>query len=318
MSLDILNIQQELLKSIFNNTEKQPELNGLFQTISEQSDEVIDVILGDFGRKLKTFAQAVDLEHPDLTKLLGNSAPVLDSAIQLSKLLVENDHLCDSQIKAEFPKLLPTQLVKDLGSFDDPLRTQQFIRLLKSEGKKEEFRRNKKTQSIQFGHMTKKGDMVWNNQPSNFDIYIPNSNAYVAECEKARKKADRYKKLGCESLYQEMLKGITEYENQFMDNHYGFHRITMTSAALILAKMHNYSCSEISGLADYTIHKNKLDGFDIYVPLVLPLHEVKIQPKKMLEVINHLEHFPTAAGKAIFDHYIVLVPAMAMVTINSR
>ena len=312
MSLDILNTQQKLLKIIFNNSKKKPKLNGLFQTVSGLSDDIIDVILGDFGRKLRTFAQVVDLEHPDLGKLLGDSAPVLDSAIRLSQHLAESDYL---PLKAEFPKLLPSQIVKDLGTLDDPLRTQQFVRLLKSAEKREEFRRNKKAQSIQFGHMTKKGDMVWNNQPSSFDIYIPNSNAYVAECDKARDKAERYKKLGCDSLYQEMVKGITEYEKQFVDNHYGFHRITMTSAALILAKMHNYVCSEISGLADYTIHKRRLEGYDIYCPVVLPLHEAKIQPKKMLEVVKRLENFPEAGRKPIFDHYIVLVPAMAQVAI---
>ena len=38
----------------------------------------------------------------------------------------------------------------------------------------------------------------------------------------------------------------------------------------------------------------------------------------MTEVICHLENFPEAANKSVFDHYIVLIPSFAVVEVGRR
>ena len=310
MIVDVGKIQQQSLDIIFSSQEGQPYKNDLLERIAGLPDGVVEIILGNFGKKLRAFSKVVDLEHPDLEKILGSSTRLLDSAIKLSQHLAENDYSC---LSAEFPKLLPQQILKDLSSVDDPAKNQQCIRLLKSEEQRSKLRKNKKMQPIQFGHATKKGDIIWNNQTANFDVYIAQSKSYKNECEKIKKKAERYKKLACDFLYQEMLKGVDEYENQFLDNHYGFYRITMTSAALIIAKMHGYICEDLPEMSGFTIHKKKINGYQIFCPIVLPLHEAKKYPKRMVEVIDYLEHFPAANGKSIFDHYIILMPSFAEV-----
>ena len=68
--------------------------------------------------------------------------------------------------------------------------------------------------------------------------------------------------------------------------------------------------------SEHSICKNKLNKCEIYCPVVLPLHEVAEKPEKIVEVINRLESFPEAANKPIFDHYIVLVPAFAVVDLG--
>ena len=37
-----------------------------------------------------------------------------------------------------------------------------------------------------------------------------------------------------------------------------------------------------------------------------------------MAVIDHLESFPDAAGKPIFDHYLILTPSFARVNIDKR
>jgi hypothetical protein len=280
--------------------------NELLKTISTMPDNVIEIILGDFGKKIRNFSNVIDLDHPDLPKILGDSTPILESIVKLSKYFSENEY---PYLKQEYHKLLPSKIIKQLGHLDDPKENLQFIRLVKSEKVRKVLRKNKVPQFIRFGVTTKKDDSIWNNQPSNFNVYKRNSVEYLEECNKIKKKAERYKQLGCESLYQEMIKGIVEYESQFVDNHYGFNRITMTNAALILAKISGYSCSEFNN--EFIIHKKIANELKIYSPLAFPLCESSVRFKRIFEFVDCLEHFPEASGKSIFDHYIVLIPSFS-------
>jgi hypothetical protein len=309
--INIKETQQHILDIIFSSKEVAPRKNRLLETISDLSDKAITIILDYLGMKLRSFAKAIDLEHPDLDIILKDSALILESVVRLSQHLADNNYPY-----LDFPKLLPGTIIKQLSALEDPLKNQQNIRFLKSSTDRNELRKNKKIQPIQFGHATRKDDMVWNNQPSNFDTYIPWSDAYKLECEKTKVKAERYKKLSCDFLYQEMMKGIGEYESQFIDNHYGFYRITMTSAALILAKMHEYDCSETPVIDEYSINKKRVAGYEVFCPVVVPLFEARFIPPTIEKVVDHLEHFPAAAGKSIFDHYIVLMPSFGYVDVG--
>ena len=311
MTPEILNHQKLLFNLIFDNNLKLPTTHTLLESIVGLSDGIIEIILGEVGFTLRKFAASVDLEHPDLFEILGPYTPILDSAIQLSNYLEEHSY---PPLQREFPRLLPSSIRDELEVLENP---QQLIRLLKSKEDRELLRRNKKPSSVQFGNTTKKGDTVFNNQPRNFDLFTRHSAAYLEECKKVEKKADRYKQLGCESLYQEMLKGIEEYQNQFCDSHYGFHKITMTSAALILAKLHEYVCSELT-VDNWEINKKTLEGIQIYCPIIMPVHDAQYQPESVMAVIDHLESFPDAAGKPIFDHYLILTPSFARVNIDKR
>lgn len=104
------------------------------------------------------------------------------------------------------------------------------------------------------------------------------------------------------------------------DMHYGFHRITMTNAAVILAKMHQFDfCGllekgQLFDTDNYRIFVPKdVHGgeseFYQYSPRAYPLNELKeLAPTRVLEIIERLEMFDEANGKAIFDHYVVIVP----------
>ena len=87
MIVDVGKIQQQSLDIIFSSQEGQPYKNDLLERIAGLPDGVVEIILGNFGKKLRAFSKVVDLEHPDLEKILGSSTRLLDSAIKLSQHL---------------------------------------------------------------------------------------------------------------------------------------------------------------------------------------------------------------------------------------
>ena len=130
--------------------------------------------------------------------------------------------------------------------------------------------------------------------------------------------------------------------------YYGFNRITMTNAAVILAKSLGFSYSVlgfpgensekkitvnrkffgkynfdpeqtlefspyVSEMAGSPIFTQKQQNPYTYEPRVYPLHELSdIVPDNVRDTISRLEEFPDAGGKPIFDHFGVIVPGVAL------
>jgi hypothetical protein len=128
-----------------------------------------------------------------------------------------------------------------------------------------------------------------------------------------------------------MLCDIEAFKSK-QESYYGFNRITMTNAAVILAKQHKYHFVRsanggvlISIPSDYfTSLSNKIYVFDAlslevreyelpksgflnYVPRVYPLHNLVV-PDSMWKIIDCLERFPDADFRPIFDTYWVMFP----------
>ena len=151
---------------------------------------------------------------------------------------------------------------------------------------------------------------------------------------------ERYQELGCTTLANEIKKSVDAFRENMEQAYYGFNRITMTNAAIILAKLHGFSFmkSEIinaggfQSKSDPQIHVDKSFFNDYnfdptaaiysyygnmtfkhnYEPKIYPIHEMSdLISDEITTVIEKLEKFPDANHKPIFDHFGVIVPSIS-------
>jgi hypothetical protein len=138
---------------------------------------------------------------------------------------------------------------------------------------------------------------IWNNTLSSFRLYSRNNESYKKNINLAKEKAERYRILGCNFLSQNILDYVSNIENLMQDTHQGYHRISITNAALILAKINKFKLNEIKNKFIISI-KDK-----IYSPKLYPIHYVEeIRTDRMNVFLEQLESF--------FDHFMVLVPSV--------
>ena len=130
--------------------------------------------------------------------------------------------------------------------------------------------------------------------------------------------AEKYKIIGCNKLYEEIFSTIESLEDLYNDNYLGFHRITLSMAAIILARMHGYNVLKTDDEYHIVVDKKLLtiqqDDYRpsyYYKPKVYPLHELKsIVSDRTNNLINYLENNLDLLGQAAFDHLIVLMPSV--------
>ena len=195
-------------------------------------------------------------------------------------------------------------------------------------------------QIIDLSSFFKKGDEIWVSQPNSFQNFIRYNTSYQEEINIAERKAQRYHNLGCKGLADNIQEAIASFKSQVHEAYFNFNRVTMTNAAIILAKF--IGCRLVTSFGspsegdsksfrisiprntfgDYnfevaggiylsstdTLRPRYSDSYE-YEPRVYPLHKFwHLASDGINRIVNHLEAFPEANGKAIFDNYVVLVP----------
>lgn len=176
--------------------------------------------------------------------------------------------------------------------------------------------------------MYRKGEDNWQAQPVNFNKFLRFETAYQEEIVKAERKAKRFLKLGCTSLAEEITRVVDEFKQEMDQPYCGFNRVTMQSAAIILAKSLGYVyqpqtfISFQEEISDKIVVNREffgtcnflslnLNNYFVYEPRVYPLHElIDITPKNVSETITTLETFPELGGKPLFDYFAVIVPSI--------
>lgn len=347
----VMELQAEFFKRL--ETRDSPSrllVPSLLTRLLECDDEIVDISLGNIGRRLKGFAQEVDFTHPELWN-------VFDGALADDQLF--SQECLELLSLAEYAKtrnlhriipLLGKVITKDsLGKnvfrrIDNPSSARMHVRLLKDPEERVEIRLTKKMQNIDLSSIYKKGQDAWNAQPTDFKRFLRFDTAYQEEIVLAEKKAKRYTDLGCSSLAEEILKTVEAFREHMEQSYYGFNRITMTNAAVILAKSLGYDYHISYGSPVNILIPKKFFGtynFDpeyspieysplisqsagtpvfsnvyappyFYEPRVYPLHQFwEIAPEAVVKTINTLESFPDADGKPIFDHFGLIVPSVS-------
>lgn len=317
----------------------------LLAKILETDPDVIELALGKFGMKLRSFAQAIDLEHPHVAQLFEEIMPEPGTLENLFELL---------QL-AEFGKANKlTRVISTLGSkvicrekfcrnllrtIDNPANNRWRIRLLKTRAERDQVRLHKHMQIIDLSSFFKKGDEIWVSQPNTFQNFIRYNTSYQEEISVAERKAQRYLNLGCKGLSENIQVAIDSFKVQVHEGYFNFNRVTMTNAAIILAKFigcrlvtsfgspsegdlksfrisiprsvfgdYNFEVASGIYLSSTDTLRRYSDSYE-YEPRVYSLNKLwHLASDEIKHLINHLEEFPEANGKAIFDNYAVLVP----------
>ena len=317
-----------------NSFPKIIQIPPLLTEIKNCDLDSLELCFGKFGLDLKKFIENIDLLHPDVQSIFdgilsddNDFSKDFIELINLSKLAKQNNlnKVLPLLSKDYFKNLLPKSLIKKIES---PSRL--YLRMLKDSSDRNKLRQNKKMQNIDLQGVYSKGNYFWDSQPSSFSKFLRFDDSYLEDLEEAQKKAKRYKELGCISLEQEINKSIESFKELFKDNHFGFNRITITNAAIILAKslgfkftsqekVNNFGSIRLE--SEIKINKNFFEGINFsidenffdYQPRIYPIHDfMHIASEDTKTSISHLESFPEAFGKPIFDHFGVIVPSISL------
>lgn len=348
---EVIDLQKEFAERLKTTSGIQPEMvvSQLLQNILFYDDEVIEASLGQFGKKLKRFAQDVDFSHPDLARILGGAfSDVSQFSQECNELLLLGEFAKKQSLEIVLPSLNKIITKDDVHkriwrSVDSPYKNRLHVRLLPDRDSREEVRLMKRAQVLNLDSVYRRGLEFWTALPISFKRFLRFDETYKEEIERVKRKAKRYRDLGCSILSKEIECGIKDYEQQVEDSYYGFNRITMTTSAVILAKSLGHKLVKIGSFlysseneyqievdrkffGNYNFDPSQRDIWEnkintplyarraepfIYAPRVYPLHEfLDLAPLNVLETINHLENFPEAGGKPIFDHFGIIVPGI--------
>jgi hypothetical protein len=303
--------------------------------IYESNLDLLKYALGDFGFHLGRYAQSLDIGHPDVVSILDG---LLDDKQRFAQYCLELLKLAEyarsSNMNCVFPDLGQT-LIREMVSksvakrLDGSTHNRSHVRLVADPDERNQIRLSKRTQNIDLAGVYKKGEEVWLSQPDSFKKFLRFDSAYEDEIRSAERKVKRYKELGCNSLANEIAKTIESFKENMEQSYYGFNRITMTNAAIILAKSAGHIYSAVHGrwtirvdrrfFGEYNFETSLGNGsiFDpyenhIYQPRAYPFHVLyDIAPDSVKRTVEHLESFPEANNRPIFDHYGVIVPGIA-------
>jgi len=244
----VLELQNEFLRRLAHH-EPPPQhcVPSLLCRVIECDDALLEFTLGKVGQKLRRFAQNVDFQHPEIVSIFdGVIANDQDFAQECMELLVlgqfAREHNLQRIIPAIGRALTKESLTRNIiKKIDIPANNRMHVRLLKDCKERQEIRMTKRMQIIDLQSVYKKGEEIWNAQPDNFTKFLRFDTAYQDDLKIAEKKAVRYEELGCTSLAAEVRKSIEAFREHMEQSYYGFNRITMTNAAVILAKSLGYT-----------------------------------------------------------------------------
>lgn len=331
MNQEVYDFQTNLLKT-FDFHERQLDVSEphIFVFLRQCDDEILELAFGDFGLKLKWFAEHIDVSHLELKNkfnlLFEENSDFCNKCyelIQLTKLAKQQGL---SQILPNIKQLFCEESNSEFAkmvNFPKPA-----VRLLKDVKQREGFRNNKKLQSIDLQE-TLKYSVNWDIQPYNLSDFARYRAGYKDVLSSCKKRADRYFEIGCSHLYEEMKNAVEGLQKEVRESHYGFLEVPVINLAIILAKFMGHELVFPSPNAVYSIYRtNKIIvnkkifkeykfsslNEDIrleYAPRIYPLSDfAELASTEVNNIIKYLDSFPKVGHKPIFDYFAVIVPGV--------
>lgn len=300
----VLEIQSEFMKRLTKHEPPQPyNVPTLLHRVVECDDDILELTLGKIGQKLRLFAQNVDFSHPEIVSIFdGIIADDQDFAQECIELLELAKFAKEKNLVRMIPALGRT-LTKDtltksiIKKIDTPANNRMHVRLLKDASEREEIRTTKRMQIIDLQSVYKKGEDIWNAQPDNFSRFLRFDTAYQEDLKLAEKKAERYDELGCIALADEIRKSIEAFRENMEQSYYGFNRITMTSAAVILAKSLDYTF-----IPPHDVNTGTYGHYRVEAKILVNrsfFGKYNFDPEQVLEFLPYVSQ---VAGSPIFNH----------------
>jgi hypothetical protein len=337
--------QQQILEGIYccKDAVEIKVFDGVLQNILNYSAEDISYVMGDFGIGLRSLALLIDLSHPDLAAIHGGQlvgtkqgsfSRIVSDAI---KTLVFCKHwgACDGVVYAIRKVINQHELSPTLSRVvNAPNNNQLHVRFVPSRENRERIRAWKRHQVVGLGTLYSKGNQLWHQCESTFENFYRH-NLYARDIQESSNRMRIMAENGLVSIADEMKKFIEELKQKALqETYFGFSKIPLVTAAIILAKMHGYEFDEKGGYGwsscgtdmvafarpskfDYRFFDDVLNeeskSYDKieYYPRIYTLKEmVDTASDEMKKLVDHLESFPEIGGKALFDHYRILVPGL--------
>lgn len=268
----------------------------IYEDIKNYNKEVIILALGEIGLDFYHFVCDLNTEHFAINDLPINEE-LSDKLCQILFLVDfayrNNLDMALKDINKFYSKYMPIELKNS---------DKRFTRLIKNNLKKEEIRKTKKISCVGLSSFYEKAKIIWDNLPNDFEMFARYNNNYEKLINEAQIKANRYLDLGCEELHDNILISINHMKELSNDLYFGFNRMSIRNASIILAKLNNFILTkkEFSSFEQnkYIITKKN----NIYNPKIYPLYFLEnIATERIKKIINDLEN------PSFFDHYIVLI-----------
>lgn len=327
---EMAQIQSEALNAIFADKIKpNPDSieNPFLRKLTSCSAEVVEAIFGEIGAQLKTFSSKASLSHPDIGEISNFSDDTSKALIELlaiAQFVVKDGMTAILPHLQSIPNRLSESVVKVIG---EPVSTLKAVRFLQDANDRLNARIKRGIKPVKLDVIKDKGEVFWNQQPNDFNLYVRFNNYKEKEIQKAEAKAFRFKQLRCSGLETEIRKSIELFKNKMEEVYYGFHRLSMSTASVVLAKMHGYrfgfrSVGTNTPVPDIFIEKNVFYAFDVYNPH-RPKEAVSYTPRMypfalvedlasddVRTAVKKLDSMPEVNGRPIFDHIIAVVPGI--------
>ena len=261
----------------------------ILSRLRESGEGLVAAAFGRQGLRLLKFAKSCDIEHPDLLRItsLRDRSDLLCQLLDLSIDALDRGHLLALDAVGRVGADVASECLREI----EPIRP----RLL-NPADRSEIRGRKVASSVSSSKFYRMALKSWSAAPSDFSSFRRYSTPDNRIVESLRKKAEKFQQIGCSELcssVMSMMAALGAPEEQ-----YGFHRMDVATACVVLAKLNGFNPRGDSIEA--------LGG--LYVPRVYPEHALReIMPGSVRTSLA--EEDAEASFKAVFDHHFVIVPS---------
>lgn len=338
----LVDFYQELLKRTSSNFSEHKKSDCLFiKKIINSDPHIMSVAFGEIGVKIIDFFNNVDLDHIDIDNCFdglfsdkSSFQKIFDEMYSHASYGIKNNLCITKKLLEDYLEKYIFDEFKSITKIELPENNRCHVRFIVDPLKRDQIRMQKKMQIIDLQSAYKKGIHHYNAHPNNFNQFIRFDNTLEKEVKRLEHKAHRYQEIGCSTLAKDISDNLQIYKEYIDQTYFGFNRITMSSASIILARNFNFKTSlssnynssssfDISKIyitqsefEDYyfdqennDIH-NALKTYD-YEPKIYPLYAFsEILTDNMKYIIELLDNFPQSNKKPIFDFYGVIVPSI--------
>jgi hypothetical protein len=342
---DIEKCQLQFLEKIYEQNQNAPskELTGILKNILNYSSTEIRYAMGEFGIRLNAFSSSIDRQdpHPDLFAIYdGELVSDLDGSFSrdasdmLRLASYGNQWGVSSSVMENLRRIINKHKSFDMLSsvINNPSENSLHVRFVSNRKERDLIRLNKRMQSVSTEILYKRGFQFWISEPVDFSGYCRGMSLYQSDLDEAKSRHKHFYDLGLKSMAGEIQRSIDKLEDLAKNTqYYGFNKIALTSASVILAKQSGYlyfprspesfDSDKIIIQTDcfkyrFFAHEDSLfDDSHVgnleFSPRIYTYHEMQpYASPEIQKVIDHLEEFPEIGGHSLFDHYRVLVAGL--------
>lgn len=297
-----------------------PADTSLFSKVKDAPIGKFAELLGPFGSDFKSFVDSANCDHPSIATLLQG---LFAKGSVFAEELKECCDLSKYMEMADLPIL--TQVVRDhLHQQQNTLSSLSYIFkkipicLVKDRNKRESLRQFATEKTLD---MTTDQECpnYFKLMPNSFTPYVRGGKGFAAEIARNKGVMQRLKAIGLQSQYQVLESYNSELEITANDTCFGFIRLLIAHAAVVLAKSLNARMHDNSILLPTSIFRS-LEIFYgnpgdevVYQPRIYPLAKVPFTVTPFVEnLVNQLEAFKPIGGFPVFDNYYVIVPTIRL------